>query len=67
MTHMAGTKTTAKRRKPKDERKGESMRVRVTDAEKKAWTKAAEADGRDLSNWLRFLANREAETSAGNR
>ena len=23
--------------------------------------KAAEKDGRDLSNWLRFLANRETE------
>jgi uncharacterized protein (DUF1778 family) len=59
MAHM-GTK----RRKPKDERKEESMRIRVTAAEKKAWTTAAEADGRDLSNWLRFVANREAENAA---
>jgi len=36
------------------------MRIRVTTAEKEAWTAAADRDGRDLSGWLRFLANREA-------
>ncbi len=63
MDHMTATKQAAvkKRRKPKVERKEESMRLRLTSDEKKAWTLAAEKDGRDLSNWLRFLANREAE------
>jgi hypothetical protein len=32
---------------------------RLTAAEKDAWTAAAECDGRDLSGWLRYLANRE--------
>jgi hypothetical protein len=50
-----------KRRKPKDARKEASMRLRVTSAEKEAWTRAAGKDGRDLSNWLRFVANREAQ------
>jgi uncharacterized protein (DUF1778 family) len=50
-----------KRRKPKVERKEEALRLRLTSEEKKAWTLAAEKDGRDLSNWLRFLANRETE------
>jgi hypothetical protein len=49
----------AARRKPRDERKEESMRIRVTTAEKEAWAAAAERDGRDLSGWLRFIANRE--------
>lgn len=50
----------ATRRKPRDERKDESMRIRVTAAEKAAWEAAAARDGRDLSGWLRFIANREA-------
>jgi hypothetical protein len=52
----------SKRKAPRVERevKGESMRIRVTAAEKEAWTVAAERDGRDLSGWLRFIANREA-------
>jgi hypothetical protein len=51
----------AVRRKAKDERKEESIRIRTTAAEKEAWAAAAERDGRDLSGWLRFIANREAE------
>jgi hypothetical protein len=50
----------ATRRKPRDERKEESIRIRVTTTEKDAWTIAAERDGRDVSGWLRFIANREA-------
>lgn len=50
----------AVRRKPRDERKEDSIRIRVTASEKEAWTEAAERDGRDLSGWLRFIANREA-------
>ena len=58
MDHMA---TKASRgRKPKDEGKGESMRVRVSAEEKEAWTEAAKKVGRNLSGWLRYLANREA-------
>jgi hypothetical protein len=49
------------RRKPRDERKEESLRIRVTSTEKEAWAAAAAKDGRDLSGWLRFIANREAE------
>lgn len=54
---------TTKRRKPKSERKEESMRLRLTATEKAAWTRAAEHDGRDLSNWLRHVANRAAGVS----
>jgi hypothetical protein len=54
-------KTTAKkRRKPKAARKEESLRLRLTAAEKEAFTAAAEKDGRDLSGWLRFIASRES-------
>jgi hypothetical protein len=53
----------AKRRKPKGERKDDEVRVRVTTEEKATWTRVADEDGRDLSGWLRFLANREVERS----
>lgn len=53
----------AVRRKRRDERKEDSIRVRVTASEKEAWTEAAEREGRDLSGWLRFIANREADRS----
>ncbi len=57
----------ATRRKPRDERKEESIRIRTTTAEKDAWSAAAERDGRDLSGWLRFIANREASANEGRR
>jgi hypothetical protein len=57
----------AVRRKPRDERKEESIRIRVTTSEKDAWSLAAERDGRDLSGWLRFIANREAKPDEGKR
>ena len=57
----------ATRRKPRDERKEESIRIRVTADEKDAWTAAAERDGRDLSGWLRYLANRESRPEDGRR
>jgi uncharacterized protein (DUF1778 family) len=53
----------AKRRKAKDERKDASIRVRLTAEEKEAWTKAALKDGRDLSNWLRWLASQASGRS----
>lgn len=46
------------------ERKEGEIRVRVTVKEKEAWTTKARSDGRDLSGWLRFLANREAGVTA---
>jgi len=55
----------ATRRKPRDERKEESIRIRTTAAEKAAWAAAAEQDGRDVSGWLRFIANREADGRKG--
>jgi uncharacterized protein (DUF1778 family) len=44
------------RRKARGTRKDEEIRLRVTAAEKKAFTAAALRDGRDLSNWLRWVA-----------
>jgi hypothetical protein len=52
-----------KRRKSKDERKADEIRVRLTTAEKTAWTEAARKDGRDLSGWIRHLANTAAGVS----
>lgn len=53
-----------RRRKPKGERKEGEIRVRVTVKEKETWTAKARTDGRDLSGWLRFLANREVGVTA---
>lgn len=50
----------SKPRKPPDERKEESIRIRITTSEKEAWAMAAVADGRDVSGWLRHLANQAA-------
>jgi uncharacterized protein (DUF1778 family) len=50
----------AKRRKTKDERKADEIRVRLTTGEKAAWTEAARLDGRDLSGWIRHVANTAA-------
>lgn len=52
-----------KRRKAKDERKDESIRLRLTAEEKEAFTVAAKKDDRDLSGWLRTLARRAAGLS----
>jgi len=49
--------------KAKTEIKEESLRLRVTTKEKEAWARAAKKDGRGVSGWLRFLANREAGLS----
>lgn len=49
-----------KRRKAKRERKDEEIRLRVTKVEKLAFARAAEQEGRDLSNWLRWVARRAA-------
>jgi hypothetical protein len=55
----------AKRGRYKVQRKDESVRLRLTAGEKDAWLRAAEASGRDLSNWLRSIANREAGRPGG--
>jgi hypothetical protein len=55
----------SKRRKPREGRKDDEVRVRVTSEEKGLWTASAKADGRDLSGWLRYLANREARAEHG--
>lgn len=62
-THAVATMdymATAKRRKAKVGLKDETIRVRLTAAEKEAFTAAAVKVGRDLSNWLRWIASREA-------
>jgi hypothetical protein len=58
-----GAMAAKKRKVAADGKMEESMRLRCTSTEKAVWTAAAERDGRDLSNWLRFLANREAGRS----
>jgi uncharacterized protein (DUF1778 family) len=55
-----GPRVAAKRGRYRVERKDESIRLRLTADEKRSWTRAAHDAGRDLSNWLRFIANREA-------
>ena len=53
-----------KRRKSKDERKDEEIRLRVTAAEKDAWTEAAKKDERGgLSGWVRYVVNQAARKS----
>ncbi len=49
----------AKRGRYRVKRKDESIRLRLTADEKGSWIRAAHAAGRDLSNWLRYIANRE--------
>lgn len=49
------------RRKPRAKRKEDVLRFRVSAAEKKAITAAAERQGLAVSAWLRLLALREAE------
>lgn len=48
------------RRKPKSERKDESILVRATTDQKATLTAAAKRAGLDLSSWLRSLGLREA-------
>lgn len=39
--------------------------LRCHEEERDRWEKAAQADGRTLSAWLRYLANRAARASKG--
>jgi uncharacterized protein (DUF1778 family) len=49
-----------KRRKPKVERKEDSVRIRLTAEQKETLTKAATKAGLDVSGWIRSIALREA-------
>ena len=51
---------TIERRKPDDERKDTSVRIRLTDAQKQTIEKAAAKSGLDVSGWLRYVGLREA-------
>jgi uncharacterized protein (DUF1778 family) len=53
----------AKAKVGKRELKEESIRIRVTEEQKRMLTEAAEREGLDVSTWLRFLGLRAA--SAG--
>ena len=39
------------------------FQIRVSAEEKQAWAQRAQKDGRDLSGWVRFIADREAAAS----
>ena len=49
-----------KRRKPRAERKEESIRIRVSADQKRALTEAATRVGLDVSSWLRSLGLAQA-------
>jgi uncharacterized protein (DUF1778 family) len=59
---MAETK---KRRKPKAQRKEDSLRIRVTDAQKKTITDAATRAGTGVSAWALIILLREAHKTEG--
>lgn len=54
-----------KRRKPKAQRKEADIRIRVTDAQKRALTDAAAGAGLGVSSWLLMLGLREAQKKDG--
>jgi hypothetical protein len=56
-----------RRRKDAARRKDASIRIRISEADKIVWTRAAEAAGRDLSGWLRFVASRAVSEQAPSR
>jgi len=49
-----------KRRKPKVDRKELQVRVRLTEAQKRELSEAAEQTGQGLATWMRATALREA-------
>lgn len=55
---MAETKK--KRRKPKAQRKEDSIRIRVTEAQKETLTAAATQAGIGVSSWMLSVCMREA-------
>ena len=56
-----------KRRKPKADRKEQSIRVRVTDEQKQALAAQAALTGLDVSAWLRSLGLREVARAASSK
>lgn len=50
-----------KRRKPKAQRKEESIRVRVTEEQKRLLMERADKAGLDVSAWLRAIGLRELD------
>ncbi len=54
-----------KRRKPKALRKEDSIRIRVSDAQKKILTEAAIRAGLGVSSWLLTVGLREAQKTDG--
>jgi uncharacterized protein (DUF1778 family) len=63
----AKTEKPVKRRKPKRLRKEDSIRIRVTEDQKRLLTEAARADGTDLGPWLLGLGMRQARIIAAER
>lgn len=62
MDYMAGKKATVA--DPGDAELTESIRLRVSPADKQAFASAAKKDGRDLSGWLRHIARQAAGMAA---
>jgi uncharacterized protein (DUF1778 family) len=56
---------TKKRRKPKAQRKEDSIRLRCTAQQKAILTEAAARDGQGVSAWLLGLGLRDARRAAG--
>jgi uncharacterized protein (DUF1778 family) len=56
-----------KRRKPKRLRKEDSIRIRVTEDQKRVLIDAARSDGTDLGPWLLGLGMRQARVIAAQR
>jgi uncharacterized protein (DUF1778 family) len=54
-----------KHRKPQKQRKEDSIRIRVTEEQKRTLMEGAARQGLDVSAWLRSLGLREAGASAG--
>lgn len=50
-------KSTAGRKPAEEVARENSVQVRLTDAEKSTWIDAAAAEGRDLSNWIRWVCS----------
>ena len=50
------------RRKPKGDRKEASVRIRMTESQKKAFDAAALKEGLELSGWMRSVAMRYIES-----
>jgi uncharacterized protein (DUF1778 family) len=53
-----------KRRKPRDERKEDLVRIRVTAEQKRILTEAAKNDGQSLSPWLLFQGLKAAKAGS---